>query len=751
MPTPTSITPADSSEESLPPVEATGPDRIAQLLRAMDEAAATTGQGSPAQLAEADAAQHKLVGWRLGIASSLFVALRCKHPATADHSLRVAIGCSTWAGALKMPEKLRTQLEVAALLHDIGKIGVPDAILMKPGRLTDQELELIDKSREATRHILTSAGMPAEVVEGVATASAWFDGSHRSVTLKGEQTPFVARMIAVVDAFDSMTTDQVYRPARSRERAIATLFEQAGTQFDPELVASYNDSFSQNQRQLEEEVAERWLSGLGADEPPLPWTPPVAQPAAAPAATDPSVLYATKLVENLHDAVVYVDAQNVVTHWNTGAERMTGVGATAALGKKLTPALLDMARPEGDLLEESDCLITQAIAEGQQTLEKLSILGRNGHRVSVETHIIPVSAPERPSQVIGASIVMRDVSDQTTLEERCQALRAEMTKDPMTQVANRREFDRMLAAFVDAHLDTELRCSLIMADIDHFKNINDNYGHQAGDEAIMTFANLMKSLCRSGDLVARYGGEEFAILCADCNNATAAQRAEVIRKKLSETPHSYLGGKHITASFGVTELQPGDTPETLLRRSDRALLQAKDQGRNQVVQLGDGMHDNEKIQTGWWDSLKRLFSPLTGGGALVQTRLVTNVPIELAVDKLRGFIADRDAQILKTSEHYLRLSTAVGGSGGSGGNRRASDHPVDFIVDLELAQEHIERSNSAGLASGKYVQTNIDIKIQPRRDRDRRQSRVVDRARQLQSSLQSYLMAKEVEAEPALA
>ncbi|QDT69942.1 putative diguanylate cyclase YdaM [Planctomycetes bacterium MalM25] len=749
MPTPSpTTTPADPPAESAPTVEASGPERISELLRAVDEAAATTGQGSPAQLAEAGAAQQKLVGWRLGIVSSLFVALRCKHPATADHSLRVAIGCSAWAGALKMPEKLRTQLEVAALLHDIGKIGVPDAILLKPGRLTDQELQLIDSSREASRHILRSAGMPAEVIDGVAAASAWFNGTHRSVTLTGDQTPFLSRMIAIVDAFDSMTTDQVYRPARSRERAIATLFEQGGTQFDPELVASYHESFAQDQRKLDEEIAQRWLSTLGADEPPLPWTPPApATPQAGPAETTGSP-FSARLIENMHDAVIFVDARNVVTDWNTGAERMTGVGASAAIGKKLTPELLDMAKPEGDLLEESDCLITRSISEGQQAIERLSILGRNGQRVSVETHIIPVGAPESPSQIIGASVLMRDVSDQTTLEERCQALRAEMTKDPMTQVANRREFDRMLAAFVEAHLDTDLRCSLIMADIDHFKHINDNFGHQAGDEAIMTFASLMKSLCRSGDLVARYGGEEFAILCADCNNATAAQRAEIIRKKLSETPHSYLGGKHITASFGVTELQPGDTPETLLRRSDRALLRAKDQGRNQVVQLGDGMQEPETTKGGWWDSLKRLVSPITRGGSLIEARLVTNVPIELAVDKLRGFIADRDAQILKTSENYLRLMTEVRGAGG---NRRASDQPVDFIVDLELAQEHIERSNSSGLASGKYVQTNIDIKIQPRRDRDRRQSRIIDRARQLQSSLQSYLMAKEIDAEPALA
>jgi predicted signal transduction protein with EAL and GGDEF domain len=144
-------------------------------------------------------------------------------------------------------------------------------------------------------------------------------------------------------------------------------------------------------------------------------------------------------------------------------------------------------------------------------------------------------------------------------------------------------------------------------------------------------------MCRSGDLVARYGGEEFAILCADCTNASAARKAEGIRQALAAVKHSRLGNASFTASFGVTELQTGDTPETMLRRADRALLQAKDQGRNQVVQLGDGMIE-EKVKRSWWP-----FQSLRGG-ALVEVTLVSAVPIEVAVQKLRGFIADQDPQ-----------------------------------------------------------------------------------------------------------
>jgi len=114
-----------------------------------------------------------------------------------------------------------------------------------------------------------------------------------------------------------------------------------------------------------------------------------------------------------------------------------------------------------------------------------------------------------------------------------------------------------------------------MCDLDRFKLVNDTYGHQAGDEAIKCLASLLKSCCRPGDLVARYGGEEFVLLSADCDNAAAARRAEQIRKALSQIPQPKMDGRSVTVSFGVTEIQPGDTPETMLRRADRALLMAK--------------------------------------------------------------------------------------------------------------------------------------------------------------------------------
>ncbi|MEX0613104.1 MAG: diguanylate cyclase, partial [Pirellulales bacterium] len=537
----------------------------------------------------------------------------------------------------------------------------------------------------------------------------------------------------IVDAFDSMTTDHVYRPARSRERALAELFECAGSQFDPELVRSFEKLFSEDQNLLTEKLARRWLHRLPQDGSILPWKAVTEYERPEPP-TDPTPsLFEKKLIDNMHDGVVFVDSQATILLWNTGVERLTGVSGAAACGRTLLPTLMDMCNNREQRIANEDCPVAHAISTGVQWLGRVSIMGRQGRHVAVDLHAIPVRSND--GAIHGATVLLHDVSSETSLEEKCQALHAQVAKDPMTQVANRAEFDRMLNNFVAAHQESNLPCSLIMCDLDHFKAINDTHGHQAGDEAIITFASLLKSMCRSGDLVARYGGEEFAILCADCTNAAAVRKAESIRETLADVKHSCLGNNSITASFGVTELQVGDTPETMLRRADRALLQAKDQGRNQVVQLGDGMME-EKVKRSWWP-----FRPWRGG-ALVEATLVTTVPIEVAVQKLRGFIADHAAKIIKTDDNELHMAIT---DGGADTNRRASDRVMTFLIQLKLSQRHTERANTQGFAAGTYVVTRIEVAIRPRRDRDRRRDAAMEKARRLLGSLKSYLMAREDE------
>jgi len=700
---------------------------IAALLESLEEAAAESGQTTDRP--RGNVCENALIQARLGVASGLYAALRCKHAPSASHSLRVALGCSSWAAVMELDPAQRDALEVAALLHDVGKIGVPDHVLLKPGRLLPEEMELMDRHGTLTVDILSSCGVPESILQIVHYARCWYDGATTGSERKQGQIPITARMLAIVDAFDSMTIDHVYRPARSRERALAELFRCAGTQFDPRLVHDFSDLFARDQDLLTEELAQHWLHRLENPSATVPWEPTTYKVSKV-AGSAPS-LFEKKLIDNMHDGVVFVDGASKILLWNTGAERLTGVSSVAACGRQLLPSLVDMYNSQHYRIPDDECPVEQAIASGVQWMGRVSIMGRQGHPIHVDLHVIPVRRSDGAIQ--GATVLLHDVSSETSLEEKCQALHAQVAKDPMTQVANRAEFDRMLNSFVAAHQESKRPCSLIMADIDFFKAINDSYGHMAGDEAIITFASLLKSLCRSGDLVARYGGEEFAILCADCTNSSASIKAEMLRKALAEVEHSSLGNRSLTASFGVTELQPGDTPETMLRRADRALLMAKDQGRNQVCQLGDGMAE-ETTKKSWWP-----FKPWRGT-ALVDTTLITAVPMQVAIEKLRGFISDQGAKITQTSEN--KISMEVTGKC-FGFNRRKEDRPIVFSIDMEFSQQHFERSNTQGFASGMYVETRVKVRIQPSRDRDRRREATVEKARRLLGSLKSYLMAKE--------
>ena len=246
--------------------------------------------------------------------------------------------------------------------------------------------------------------------------------------------------------------------------------------------------------------------------------------------------------------------------------------------------ILELSDQDRIAIDARDCPVHHAIVSGTRFSHDMCVKAINGRVIPVEMQCIPIQADK--GSCLGAAVIFRDTSSEDHLEKRVQSLHIKATQDPLTGVANRAEFDRVLMDMVDQGHLSEKPFSLIISDIDRFKQVNDKHGHQAGDEALISFARLLRRMSRHGDHVARYGGEEFVMLCPGCNCAEAAHLAEKIRSELAQTPLNELGGNCVTASFGVTELQPGDSPESILRRADRGLLQAKDSGRNMVVQLG---------------------------------------------------------------------------------------------------------------------------------------------------------------------
>ena len=711
---------------------------ISSLLSALEEAATESGLSARRTVeptSEKKQYEDRMTAGRLGMVNSLLKALRYKHPQSSSHCLRVALACSTWAEHIALDEPTRELLELAALMHDIGKLGVSDNVLLKPQRLTPEEHAEICKVRDISLDLLASCCGDQQLLEAVRYVGVHYEAQDSKLPLQGAKMPLVARMISIVDAFDAMTTDHVFRPAKSRERAIQELFECSGTQFDATLVKQFVETLSKNQEAATGQVMNRWLGKITTQS--LPWTPPNVQEVATASVpspveqAQPRSWFEEKLIDAMHDGVVFVDARAKITLWSKGTERLTGISDDAVGGRILTPSLLDMCAHGEHRIADDACPVAKSLVTNSQIRQRVFVQGRQGQHVAIDLHSIPVNSPD--GKVQGATVLLHDAQPEASLEEKCEALHAEVTKDPMTKVANRAEFDRMLALFIEAHKQAGQPCSLIMCDIDHFKNINDTFGHQAGDEAIISMANLLTSMCRAGDLVARYGGEEFAVLCADCTNADGARRAEQIRRKLAEMTHACLGNKGFTASFGVTELQAGDSPETMLRRSDRALLLAKEQGRNQVVQLGNGM-EKEIKKNSWWKFASLRAQPV------VDSTLTSAVPIDIAIEKLRGFVSDHKAKIISTKENSVELEVS---SEMVSHDRRKGDRHVTFRVEMQFSEIRVERSNDLGFAAGEYAHTKVELKIRPKRGKKRRKADMAERARLLQQSIKAYLMAKE--------
>lgn len=718
---------------------------LAQLTTLVDDLAterqristAHLDDGPPPNLVDSFETESSLIQARLGIATSLYTALRWKHEPTAQHCLRVALCCSGWAEMMSLPPVVRDELELAALMHDVGKVGVLDQILAKPGTLHPQEAAIMDCHWLMGEQILRGSCASSGVIDIVRYARAWFNGKRGNCDLSGDDLPLGSRLLSIVDAFDSMTTDQVFRRAMSVQRAFDELYRCAGTQFDPDLVAVFSKFFEKDPLAMQAIAAKRWLGELNPQVIEQQWRR--GRVAAVPALRNTESMFHQRLFDTMRDAVIFVDANMNVTQWNSGAERLTGISGKSMAARTFVPSLIGLCDEHQKAIDDRDCPLARILKGEAQWLRRLNLGGRNGKSIAVDAHAVPVLDSE--GVVIGASLLMHDASSEISLEQRCQNLHDMATRDPMTQVANRAEFDRVLNEFVGAHCDTKRPCSLIMTDIDRFKTINDTYGHQAGDVVIVAIANLLKTFCRSGDLVARYGGEEFVLLCADCDNATAARRAEEVRVAFGLIRHSALGDRCVTASFGVTEVQPGDTPETMLRRADRALFTAKETGRNRVVQLGvggDSQADDEKKITA--TSKKRL-----AGNMLLKREMTSDSPLERNIEKLKGFVADHHAEILLTDRSRVQL--LIGGDRGSPLFKRQSDRSIRLLIDLAIHEESFAPENNPRAV---FKRTRITAVISPVKSRERRTAAALERARQLVASLRSYLMATDVDGVEAM-
>lgn len=269
------------------------------------------------------------------------------------------------------------------------------------------------------------------------------------------------------------------------------------------------------------------------------------------------------------DAVMIANAQGEIEFVNHGFELITGYSRVEALGQN--PAMLK----SGEHTEAFFGRLWAAIQSGQTFRAVFINRHKQGHLIHCEETVSPIR--DAGGAVTHFVSVIRD---QTARAHTEQTLREQATRDPLTDLLNRRAGEWQLErAFLAAREGQKPFC-LIMADVDHFKAINDTWGHPAGDQVLQRVAAVLRTGVRATDSVVRWGGEEFLLVLPYCEQAAALLQAERLRERVADAEQGEMG--RVTVSMGVAELQRGETRANLMERVDQALYQAKHAGRNQV-------------------------------------------------------------------------------------------------------------------------------------------------------------------------
>lgn len=203
-------------------------------------------------------------------------------------------------------------------------------------------------------------------------------------------------------------------------------------------------------------------------------------------------------------------------------------------------------------------------------------------------HTIPGFVPMIFLLAAMLTLVLGHQAKKMELQSINRALSIQASIDSQTGIFNRQKFEALLKEDLNKFRRYHRPLSLIMFDVDNFKTINDQHGHLMGDQILREVTAAIKQDLRASDVFARWGGEEFIVLLPETDRAGAYQLAEKLRMLLEKSPFSHE--RQVTASFGVTETLDEDTPESLVRRADVAMLIAKEQGRNRVHSLIDDTH-----------------------------------------------------------------------------------------------------------------------------------------------------------------
>jgi diguanylate cyclase (GGDEF)-like protein/putative nucleotidyltransferase with HDIG domain len=573
---------------------------------------------------ELQVSKAQLADLYLATIKSLALAIDAKDQYTHQHILRVQRYALAIAEQMGIRGSELEGLRTGALLHDIGKLGVPEYVLLKPGRLTDEEYAKIKKHPEIGAAILDPVEFPWPVLPVVKYHHEKWDGTGYPEQLAGEDIPLTARVLAVGDVYDALTSNRSYRNAMSHEDALKTIEAGSGSHFDPQVV----DAFML--------IVERVVRELAAEgQGPLAVVPKAAKAVSSKAdlaaldihraSCELSALYEVAqtiscslgLEETLDilarklQAIVpgasclfllrEKDADTLRVRVAVGVNReFFTEGATLSAASTTARVARDKATHHG-AYDQDDLILTSSPSAQWTRLQSALIvpLLHEGDVLGTINLYHPDSGAFGPYDIQ----LMETIADRIAIALYNGLLfdrtRNHAFTDPLTGLYNL----RYLAQYVEERfrLDTrqpiipaeqplegfavvtssrDLRTerkpaqfALLCLDLDSFKPINDNFGHQKGDEVLRSLSQLFRSMVRDTDLVARYGGDEFLIVLQGAGMDDAREMAAKLHAAVEGfdpgLEHSRLGPLHLGVSIGYAACpEHGKDWATLLSTAD---------------------------------------------------------------------------------------------------------------------------------------------------------------------------------------
>lgn len=559
----------------------------------------------------------------LAIVEALATAIDAKDQTTHFHVRRVQIYAAGLGELFNLSEPELAALNAGALLHDVGKLAVPDHILNKPGALTPAEFEKTKVHTVIGAEILARVDFPFPVVPIVKHHHERWDGCGYPDGLRGEQIPLTARIMSVVDCFDSVREDRPFRSGMTRELAIELLRKGSGTHFDPAVV----DLFIEHLPRLETETAARGLEAREATNAPDYAIELSAYDVALVRENAPVTAY--DQIRNAHREVyalyeiartfgssleiestlsVLVDKVGHIVPFDTcvvylydelkgfaNASLAVGLNADALRGRCVAPGegvtgfALANRRAVNRLHPSLDCVNLKLSAERDYRSMASLPLCKDDLLLGALSVYSTTLKEYSDDHVRLLETVTRLASD--ALANAMNHARAESNAltDSLTGLPNARSLHVRFEEEVARSERTGKPFQVIMLDLDHFKLVNDTFGHKIGDRMLREVASLIHRQLREYDFLARYAGDEFVAIVPGLEGPQVDELRERIEAVVSafalhvraET-HARVGISVGAAIFGVD----GETLDHLLIAADQAMYRAKSAHKTPPARLG---------------------------------------------------------------------------------------------------------------------------------------------------------------------